>query len=503
MAIVREGLLAARPRQRAVWPWWLGGAVLFGAVAMAAAQNATPLALGVLVLALGGLVVLFRPELGVIALTATFFLGYLSALEGTGRFTINNLLGVVLAGLLVAKAVGEREAAFLRSRHVWLFALLGVVVVINQFLTTGLTPPPELGALDLSETRVQSIVTKIAYLVFVVAFIRTRSQLVLLAGMIVLFVLLTAPNALANALSASAANVERIRAAADFGIRAARNANRLAFVCAIAIALIGFAMRQYRSRLLWAGGLASIALLVATVFFSASRSGFLNLIVLAGVFLYRAGARTRTLVTLTVLGAVLFLAAALAGPQSPDEALLDPAGTIRYGIVAAGSLVVPQKYLDRITNLGTDRGEEGAGSTHARLGLLQTGVRMFADHPLTGVGIGNFRWLAIDRYGLDRISALHNSYVLTLVEGGLLLFVTYLLIYGHAWRSLVRTRRQAGERPEVGLGWLVDAVHAILLMFLVFSVFADLWHDIYPFLIVALAAVLAQLYAPRPERRLA
>jgi len=50
---------------------------------------------------------------------------------------------------------------------------------------------------------------------------------------------------------------------------------------------------------------------------------------------------------------------------------------------------------------------------------------------------------------------------------------------------------------------MVEAMQAILLMFLVFSFFADLWHDFYPFLIVAFAAALAGIYrradtAPRP-----
>lgn len=501
MAVSRGSAAGLRGSHRsaALW-WWLGGALLFGVIALATAQGMGIIALALLVMTFGGLAVLLMPELGVIGLTATFFLGYLSALEGAGYLTINNLLGVVLLGLLLARMYGQGEVDVLYDRHLQLFAVICLLIILNQLMTADLTPPAELASLDLSQTRVQGIITKTAYAVFVVAFIRTRSAMTLLVVTLVAFVLMTAPNAIMNALSASAtslSNVEKIRAAADFGIKAARNANRLAFVSAVAITIIAFSMREFRSRLLRLGGLGAILLLVATIFLSASRSGLLNLIILTAVFMKKAGVRARTFAILGTLAILVAVAAVATSPDGPAGAIVDPVGTARNLLLTAGGNVIPQKYLDRITNLGVEHGEEGHGSTTARLQLLRTGMRIFTDHPLVGVGIGNFRWLAIESYQLDRISALHNSYVLMLVEGGLLLFIPYLVLYGYTWRSLRHTRRLALAHPEVRLGWVVEAVQSILLMFLIFSIFADLWHDIYPFLIVGLAGALAQIYRVR------
>jgi hypothetical protein len=461
-------------------------------------QDQGAMGVALLVALVGGVAVIMRPELGALALTATFFLGYVSVLEGEGRFTLNNLLGLLLLGILVARAFSERDASLLFDRHLLLVGLIASLIVANQIMTAGFTPPAELAALDLSEARVQGIVSKLAYLLFLIAFIRTRSQVLLLACAVVAFVLMTAPNAIWNALAASDSNVEKIRAYADFGIRAARNANRLAFVCALAIAIIGFAMRSLRSWPLRLLGAAGIVLLVMAIFLSASRSGLLNLIVLTVVFAAKS-LRPRVFVILVLVGLLVGMGGAFTYSQGPAQAILEPGEVVHELFITAGSVVIPTQYLERITSLGARRGAEGHGSTSARLGLLAVGWNIFLDHPLTGIGVGNFRWVSIADYQADRISALHNSYLLTLVEGGLLLFIPYLLLYAYLWRSLGRTRRLAAVHPEVGLGWLVEAMQVILVMFLVFSAFADLWHDIYPFLIAGFAASLAGIYRRAEE----
>lgn len=476
--------------------WGLAGLGLFALTLFGTRQDMGVLTLALLVVGIGAFVVLFRPEFGVIVLTSTFFLSYPAVLEGDGRLTINNMLGLMLGGILIATMTIERRADFLRSGHLWLFFAIGVLVILNQLATADITPPDSFASLDLSEKRVQGIITKIAFTVFVVRFVRTRSQLTLLALMIVAFVMITAPNAIWNAVTSTGDQIEKIRAYADFGIRAAKNANRLAFMCAIGIAITGHAMQEYRKRwVTWAGG-AAIGVMIAAIILSASRSGLLNLIVLGVIFARKRGIRPRTILALLLLLALLPLVAIVTSPQGPIDALTEPGETLREFILRVGGNVISPAYLDRATNfLAVERGEEGSGSSRARLGLLELGARMYADHPWVGVGIGNFRWVSILEYGSDRISALHNSYLLTLIEGGVMLFIPYLALYWFTWRNLELTRRRAAENDAVGARWLVEAVQAIFIMFLIFSVFADLWHDIYPFLIIGFAAVLGRLYA--------
>jgi O-antigen ligase len=491
VALGRGELLSQRQRHLGPLLGGLGAALLFVSASAVTAEGKGAAALALLVAAVGGVVAVARPELGVLALTSTFLVGYFGALEGEGRFTLNNLLGLLLLGILLARTYGERDPGLFADGHLLLFGIVGAVFVANQVLTASFRPPGELAALDVSEVRVEGFVSKIAYLLFVIAFIRTRAHVLMLAFAVVALVLMTVPNAIWNALAASG-DIEKVRASADFGILAASNANRLAFVCAIALAIIGFGMREVRSWMIRGLGAASIGLLVVGIVLSASRSGLLNLIVLTLLFVRRT--RPRLFAGLALVVLLVGVIAMVGNPGGAAQAVREPAEAARGLLIDVGGAVIPEKYLQRITSLGVSRGEEGHTSTTARLGLLKTGFQAFLEHPWVGIGVGNFRWVAIADYQAERASALHNSYLLALVEGGLLLFIPYVALYAHTWRSLQRSRRLATAHPEVRLGWLVEAMHAIFVMFLVFSVFADLWHDVYPFLIVAFTAALAGIY---------
>jgi O-antigen ligase len=468
-----------------------GGAGL-AAVAWLASQDFGPV---VLLLAAGAfvpLLIVARPEFGVLALLSTFFLSYPEALAGSGQLTINNVLGLALAGILLVHVALGRRVDFLRYGGLWLAALVTAVFVTSS-LVGGAEPPfPHLRKIDLTDQRVHDIVTKFGFLVFLLAFIRARWHLVLVAAAVVLFVGLTAPSAVMHALTAEAANAEHIRASADFGIVAARNANRLAFLCAIGVALVGYGMTMISSWAIRALGAALIGLFALTVFLSGSRSGLINLVILGLFFLARAGLKRRTRLAVSLGLALVMLGVVAIAPAwvglGPD------AEVVSLSRHQAPSM---QVYLQRITTFFAegDQGSGVAGSTRARSELLALGLGMVADQPLTGVGVGNFRWTSVVDYGNPYMSALHNSYVLTLVEGGLLLFVPYVLLFGWTWRELAATRRLSAAGRQAPLRWLVDATRAIFVIFLVFSFFADLWHDVYLYLIVGLSSVLARLHA--------
>jgi O-antigen ligase len=446
--------------------WTIGGLTLLVLTFTSAMEGQISFVLALLTAGLAGVAILVRPEFGVLALTSTFFLSYPEVLQGSGRLTINNLLGLALAAILFVKVVVERRADFLDSRQVRWLLLIGLLLLINQALEAGAPPIASLAKQDLTERRVQDFLARLAYLVFFVAFLRTRWQILLLVAAIVGFVLVTSPGAIANALGGSGGATGR--AAADFGITMARNANRLAFVCALAIAFIGHAALEFRSRT-WAT-LAGVAILLlsVTIFFSASRSGLINLVLVFLFLLAQARPTRRQLVVLVLLLAVS---------------------------VGTAFVVVPTASLERITSFLETEGEHDvAGSTRSRLDLLQLGWRMFLDHPLTGIGIGNFRWVSLLEYQWDRSSAMHNSYLLALVEGGLVLLVAYLLLFRIVWKDLAVTRRAALQTPEVGLGWLVLATRTAFILFLVFSFFADVWYEATPYIVIGLSVVLGRLY---------
>lgn len=470
---------------------WGGGLLtLFAFTFFGTLWGSGPLTLALFVACLVGGLILIRPEYGVLVLVSTLFLSYPELLKGSGRLTINNILGLILAGILLIKVALERRAEFLQSKQVQLFLLIGCAIVANQLLAEGTPPLESLAALDLTDKRLHSIVSKILFLIFLVAFIRTRWQILLLTCSVVLFVLMTAPNAIWNALTA-VGGIEQIRASADFGISAAANANRLAFVAAMAIPLIAYGLPEFRSRAAAFLGCLAIALLVVTIFLSASRSGLISLLVLSAIFIGRITLRRGKLapfLLLLIISIGISLAVIFQG---------DPATTPYPARETQGVL---KPYLDRITNFFLiERGEEGAGSIRARQEVLGVGLRMFRDHPIAGVGIGNFRWVSVVDYQNTRPSAQHNSYLLTLVEGGLLLFIPYALLFWRTWKDLTLTRRLATQMPDLRLGWLVEAIRIIFVLFLIFSFFADIWHEMFPYFIVGLAAILTRLYRHEAE----
>jgi O-antigen ligase len=325
--------------------------------------------------------------------------------------------------------------------------------------------------LDITELRLRYALLCGMYVIYFAAFLRRRWHILLLVGLVVSFVLMTSPNAIWHALT-SEGSLDETRASATFGIVAARNANRLAFFCVLALAFIGYAIQAFKSRPLTLLGGSAIVMLVVTIFLSASRSGLLNLGILSVLFLARTGIDRRRIAGLVI---VLLVAS------------------------VAVLAIVPERHLDRITAFfATDRAVEAAGSSGgsnlARLEMLRVGLRMFAENPLLGVGIGNSRWVAVVDYGGVRLSGLHNSYVTALAEGGLLLMAAYLLLFWSVLASLARTRRLVAQAPGLRLGWAVEATWTSFLLLLVFSAFADVWHEVPLFILTGLSIVLERLY---------
>jgi len=84
-------------------------------------------------------------------------------------------------------------------------------------------------------------------------------------------------------------------------------------------------------------------------------------------------------------------------------------------------------------------------STDTRLALWQAGLRMVATHPLTGIGLGNFKpeveVYAADHANLDHIA--HNAYLEIAAEMGLPALAVFALAVVFSLRSLARVAKAA------------------------------------------------------------
>jgi O-antigen ligase len=450
-------------------PMQAAGLLALGAGATLVAWMGDPILVPLAAAALvGGAFLLRWPHVGILLMFAmTLFKP--EALQG--GLSVNAALAAALVPSLVLDLLVRRRFDLLRSRQFQVYVLLGVVVAVNWYLWGRLEAPSYLSDLDHSTRTLFRFGFHFVFLTFMIAFIRTRGQVLALTGVFLAGVFWTLPGAISRSYSppVSGSSPEALRAMAVSGVQAAENANRLAFLALMGISLVWFWMRDTRNPLLRIAGMGTVLVLVLTVFLSGSRSGLINL----GLLLILLLARVR-LKPVHIAGILLLVIA----------------------IVAVAALFVPQPILNRITALsgGSDDGRmKGvAESTKGRMVALETALTLFAGSPFVGIGVGNYRWMT----ALDTTftGAAHNAYVLTLAEGGILLLGVYLLLFWATFRNLRWAAARAAALPHIRLDWLIQATHVNLILLLAFSLFAEAWKEFYFLLILATAAILTQIY---------
>lgn len=125
-----------------------------------------------------------------------------------------------------------------------------------------------------------------------------------------------------------------------------------------------------------------------------------------------------------------------------------------------------EPILFRIENtVGIAEQFEGIGG---RLAIWKSAWQIFLDHPLTGIGLGNFDWL-YPQYRLPGVNGrpwfVHNDYLQILVEGGALLAVATLCLFGWAILMLIRGLRNSHRSLKKDLYLTtLTAVIAFLIM---------------------------------------
>ncbi len=424
-----------------------------------------------------GFLILLRPEVGVLFMIA-MILFKPEIFQGKG---ITTIIELVLGGILMATIAVRKQFWFLRVHQVQIFFLIGLLILINWFFVGQVEAPSNLSGSDLTTRVVGRSVFQLAFLIFFVSFIRTPRHLLLATALFLFAVFLTIPGAIshsATGMGAAVVKVENIRAAATAGIEAAENANRLAFICLMGISLIWFALIEYRSKLLRIVGGLAIPPLVLTIIMSGSRSGLLMLIILGPLLLWQSNLRWGQIMVIVLLLAL---------------------------ISTVSVTFVPQRVLDRISSFSvTSESAHVSSSTlslQRRLLMISLGFKLFSENPFFGAGIGNVRWMnALDPASGGIPMTLHNSYLLTLAEGGIFLLGAYFLLFWKTFWDLGNALKWSTYAPQIGLRWLVLATRTNLILLLTFSFFAETWKELYYLLILATTGVLYQLYRRAVEQ---
>jgi O-antigen ligase len=231
------------------------------------------------------------------------------------------------------------------------------------------------------------------------------------------------------------------------------NPNDLALAIVVNLPLCLVFMFRSRTRAqktLWA---IAMLVMVYAVLLTSSRGGLITLVVVIAACLWDFAIKERRPYLLAVT--------AIAG--------------VVFSVYAANQAINRFNSEDRSA---TESREE-------RKALLIKSLEVTAQHPLFGIGLGNFEVMS----GRWRVA--HNSYTQVSSEGGLPALILYLLILGRGFANVKAIKRMVPRGGE--LGTFASGVRASLLAFVVGSFFASVPYHFFTYFLVFYTTILYQI----------
>jgi len=394
-----------------------------------------------------------RPMTGVAFMTAGYMVAaYPSALQALGVLSVINLLGVCLLILLLAQILAERDLSIALPPPAVVLLLIGLIFLLTTLYAEIKFPGLQISRadgrtgykiIDRTDIMTEAFVTRLAFLVFLSAFVRGRQDVRTIFYCFVGALFMAVPSALANWGGGELKHGFRVAAS----ITAGENSNRLGMICCFQIICwwYWYRARPNAIRRLWSFAVIAMSALVISA--TGSRSALIGAVVTAAAMAigYR-GYRVRM--------------PGLVG------------GAVAFGVVLLA--VAPPQAVERMFNFFPEsRAETGASSLELRETAIDTAEQIVRDHPITGVGLGNFREVARQVYADKYFRPPHNSFLWAAAEGGFGVILAYALLFYLAWRDYGRGVRYLDHDPETAAMGM--AMQRVLVVFLVFSALADLW----------------------------
>jgi O-antigen ligase len=247
------------------------------------------------------------------------------------------------------------------------------------------------------------------------------------------------------------------------------NPNDLAFAIVLTLPFaLAFLLSTKRSfvRLCWTGTILTMGF---ALFRTASRAGFISLIISGAVCLWYFGVKGRRFFLIVASGLTVVVLLVFAG------------GTLTDRLFAIGG------------NVSSQEEERAYGSYEERRYLNYKALEGIEHYPILGLGVRNFETYS----GVWK--EVHNSYLQIAVEGGIPSFILYLLFFASAFSNLRKVRRI--RDLDVPTTLFVWALHSSMIGFVVGALFAPVAYQFFPYFSVAYtAALLATVQEGEPVR---
>ena len=203
--------------------------------------------------------------------------------------------------------------------------------------------------------------------------------------------------------------------------------------------------------------LAGLAM-AAALFLTASRAGFINLVISGSICLWHFGIKGRRFYLIVATGLVGVLLMATVGRTLRD----------RFTAISG-------------EDLNTDVQGRAYSSYQARMWLMRKALEGIEQYPILGIGADNFFTYSGEWHEV------HMTYLQIAVEGGIPVLILYLLFIARGFRNLKRLRKRTDLNGEMRL--FTGALHASLIGFVVGACFAPEAYQFFPYFIVAYTSV--------------
>jgi O-antigen ligase len=376
-----------------------------------------------------------------------------SVIPALGQFHIAKI--ITLAALILLLSSRKRIASRVRIRTapplIYFLGMLLLAIITSPF---SIWPLQSLNY--ISDAYVKNFVS--VYLM--VQVMRTDREVRVLAGTLIIGCALQVIMMIAHIGPLITYQKEPYR----MGIGGSYDPNDLALLFVITIPF-AFFMLKGSHRLTQVLLLLAIALMLIGMVKTGSRGGFLGLISIGALIIMRGSAQARKYLLLTTaVGVILFVTAA------------------------------PPAYWERINTIFNPEEDYNLTEKAGRWQVWETGLRMIAERPLTGVGISCFP-IAHGQYTGSKLHiSPHNSFLQVAAELGIAGLALFIAIILTSLKTARRIYRLAREGHCANLLWLASAVEVSFTGFIISGSFlTHAYSAIFCFL-VSMAAVLSARY---------
>ena len=236
------------------------------------------------------------------------------------------------------------------------------------------------------------------------------------------------------------------------------NPNDLAFAIVLSLPFaLAFMVTAKNAvvKVLWLGGML---VMLVTIFLTASRAGFIDLVISFSVALYFFGIKGKRFYLIVAAGLV--------------------------GIVVMGAF--GGKLYDRFTALSGDphADQSAYGSYEDRKYLMVRALDAIEHYPIFGIGVRDFPTYSLIWHDV------HMTYLQICAEGGIAVLILYLMFFWRGFKNLRILRRKKNLDPDIVL--FIGALQSSLVGFVVGALFAPEAYQFFPYFAVAFTATLLQ-----------